>query len=150
MWQHKSLKEMGDEAQQRLWEKESMQKQKELENDQQQEIESLQSCGVKLPTGYAETMDCLNKPKDWDVPGLIADMAEYLRQDLDVSPGQLLAALDWMTFRLRESRSLCVRVGSGVYALPKEEATEITAEAQELSKKLWGFKSRTDKAVDNQ
>jgi hypothetical protein len=55
--------------------------------------------------GYAETLDCMNRPKDWDVPGMIADMAENLRRGNEVSEGQLLAALDWMTFRLRESAS---------------------------------------------
>ena len=58
-----------------------------------------------VPSGYAETLDCMNRPRDWDVPGMIADMAEYIRTGLEVPPGQLLAAIDWMTFRLKESAS---------------------------------------------
>lgn len=54
-----------------------------------------------VPAGYAETMDCLNKPEDWDVRGMIADMAENLRRGNEVQEGQVLAALDWMTFRLQ-------------------------------------------------
>ena len=123
MWQHKSLKEIGDEAQQRLWDRE---KKAELEQEANNDIESLKACGVTVPAGYAETMDCLNKPSDWDVPGMIADMAEYIRQGLDVPPGQLLAALDWMTFRLKESAS----------AMRDANITEFTAEA---IKKLKGY-----------
>jgi hypothetical protein len=58
---------------------------------------------VHVPAGYAETMDCMNQPKSWDVPGMIADMAENLRRGHEVPDGQLLAALDWMTFRICES-----------------------------------------------
>ena len=93
-----------------------------------------------VPAGYAETMDCVNQPDSWDVPGMIADMAEYLRQGLEVPPGQLLAALDWMTFRLKESQSLSARVSNGVYALLKEEASEVAGQAQQLRRKLKGFK----------
>ena len=50
MFQHKSLKEMGDEAQRRLWEKERQaDKQAKLEADHHQEIESLKACGVTIP-----------------------------------------------------------------------------------------------------
>ena len=45
-------------------------------------------------------------------PGMIADMAEHLRQGIDVPPGKLLAAIDWMTFRLKESAA-AMRVVEG-------------------------------------
>lgn len=60
----------------------------------------------EAPAGYAVTLDCLNQPRSWDVPGMIADMAEHLRAGNDVPPGQLLAALDWMTFRLKEAAAI--------------------------------------------
>lgn len=79
-----------------------------------------------VPTGYAETLDAMNRPKDWDVPGMIADMAENLRRGNEVPEGQLLAALDWMTFRLRESAA----------ALRDANVTDDTAD---VLRKLHGF-----------
>jgi len=76
---------------------------------------------VYVPAGYAETLDCMNRPKDWDVPGMIADMAENIRRGNEVAEGQLLAALDWMTFRLRESAA----------ALRDANVTDATAEVLE-------------------
>jgi len=49
MFQHKSLKEMGDEAQRRLWEKERQaDKQAKLEAESNHEIASLKACGVTV------------------------------------------------------------------------------------------------------
>jgi hypothetical protein len=81
---------------------------------------------VYVPAGYAETLDCMNQPRSWDVPGMIADMAEYIRRGNEVPDGQVLAALDWMTFRLRESAA----------ALRDANVTDATAEVLE---KLRGF-----------
>lgn len=50
------------------------------------------------PEGYAETMECLNKPKDWDVPGLIDDIAERLRDGGEVPNGLALAVIDKLMF----------------------------------------------------
>lgn len=82
--------------------------------------------GEIVPRGYSQTLDCMNKPKSWDVPGMIADMAENLRVGNDVSPGQLLAALDWMTFRLKEAKQAL----SGV---------NLTEETALLIEKLRGY-----------
>lgn len=79
-----------------------------------------------VPTGYPETLDAMNRPKDWDVPGMIADMAENLRRGNEVAEGQLLAALDWMTFRLRET------------AVALRDAN-VTDETADLLRKLQGF-----------
>ena len=79
-----------------------------------------------VPAGYAETLDCMNEPRDWDVPGMIADLAENLRRGNEVADGQLLAALDWMTFRLRESAGAL-------------RDANITDETSELLQKLQGF-----------
>lgn len=58
------------------------------------------------PVGYAETMDALNRPNDWDVPGMIADVAEFTRRELDVPHGQALAVIDTLTFRMRDIANL--------------------------------------------
>jgi len=55
-----------------------------------------------VPQGYAETMDALNRPKDWDVPGMIADICENLRRENDVPHGQLLAVIDTLMFRMKD------------------------------------------------
>jgi len=81
---------------------------------------------IYVPSGYSETLDCMNQPRSWDVPGMIADMAENLRLGNEVAEGQLLAALDWMTFRLQESAA----------ALRDANVTDATAEVLE---KLRGF-----------
>jgi len=79
-----------------------------------------------MPRGYAETLHCMNQPDSWDVHGMIADMAENLRRDNDVAAGQLLAAIDWMTERLKEAKPIVMAVG--------------TYEARQLNVKLKGFK----------
>lgn len=99
----------------------------------------------EVPTGYAETIECMNTPDDWDARGMIADMAEYLRRGNDVPPGQLLAALDWMTFRLKDARCLLVDADSELSAmahgrpLQKDEASRISDEAREVCRLLNGF-----------
>ena len=55
-----------------------------------------------VPRGYAETMDALNRPKDWDVPGMIADICENLRRENDVPHGQVLAVIDTLVFRMKD------------------------------------------------
>lgn len=95
--------------------------------------------------GYQTTLNCLNQPGGWDVPGMIADMAENLRQENEVSPGQLLAALDWMTLRLKESRALLVEADSELSAIvhgrpcQHREAIRISNESRDVCVKLKGF-----------
>jgi hypothetical protein len=102
-----------------------------------------------LPFGYAVTLDCMNQPRKWDVPGMIADMAENLRRENDVPAGQLLAALDWMTFRLREARPILVAADSELSAVAhgrpvdKEESKRISQEARSLCEKLKGYSCET-------
>ena len=79
-----------------------------------------------VPRGYAETMDRLNKPRTWDVPGMIADMAENIRRGNGVPDGQVLAAIDWMTFRLSECKSAL-------------EDCQLTDDAKEVLDKLEGW-----------
>lgn len=107
MWnQLPSLKEIADKAQ----------------RDRRNQVSE-----ANLPRGYADTLDCMNQTGSWDVAGMIADMAENLRRENDVPPGQLLAALDWMTFRLTEAKRVI-------------ENTNVTDETGELLKKLKGFR----------
>ena len=98
-----------------------------------------------IPAGYAETLDCMNQPKQWDVPGMIADMAENLRRGNEVAEGQLLAALDWMTFRLKECRKVLVEADSELSAVgygrqvDKEESRDISQKSRVLCEKLRGY-----------
>ena len=57
-----------------------------------------------VPTGYAETMDKLKDPKRWDVPGVIADVAEDLRRSTDC--GEALAVIDTLLFRMQDIAKL--------------------------------------------
>ena len=43
----------------------------------------MSSDNYDIPTGYDEMMDKLKDPRRWDVPGLIADVAEDLRRSSD-------------------------------------------------------------------
>lgn len=101
--------------------------------------------GEIVPVGYSQTLDCLNQPRKWDVPGMIADMAEHLRVGNDVPPGQLLAALDWMTFRMKEARMLLVAADSEMSAVAhgrpvdKEESKRISGNARKLCDALKGY-----------
>jgi hypothetical protein len=51
------------------------------------------------PVGYFETMKCLKDPKGWDVAGLVHDIREYTRRELDVPHGQALAVIDYLVER---------------------------------------------------
>ena len=84
------------------------------------------TCMLTFRQATQKTLDAMNRPKDWDVPGMIADMAENLRRGNEVAEGQLLAALDWMTFRLRET------------AVALRDAN-VTDETADLLRKLQGF-----------
>lgn len=98
-----------------------------------------------LPVGYAETIDCMNQPKSWDVPGMIADMAENLRRGNEVAEGQVLAALDWMTFRLKECRQTLVAADSELSAVghgrvvDKEQSLRVSGDARSLCDVLRGY-----------
>ena len=100
----------------------------------------------EVPRGWAETMDCLNQPDSWDVPGMIGDMAEHLRVGNDVPPGQLLAAIDWMTFRLNEIRPILGMADSELSAIAhgrpvdKDESKRISQAARAVCAKLKGYK----------
>lgn len=106
----------------------------------------MRQLGEVVPVGYSETIGCMNQPNKWDVPGMIADMAEYLRVGKGVPPGQLLAALDWMTFRLCECRSVLVAADSELSAIAhnrpvdKEESKKISNDARKLCDLLRNFK----------
>ena len=100
---------------------------------------------VYVPAGYAETLDCMNRPKDWNVPGMIADMAEYIRRGNEVPEGQVLAALDWMTFRLKECRQTLVLADSELSAIghgrvvDKEQSLMVSRDARSLCDALKGY-----------
>lgn len=108
----------------------------------------MRELGDLVPVGYNETIDCMNKPQLWDVPGIIADLAEHLRVGNEVPAGQLLAALDWMTFRIRECRSVLVAANSELSAIAhgrpmdKEESQKISDDARKLCDVLRGFNPR--------
>ena len=57
-----------------------------------------------IPSGYAETMDKLKRPDNWDVPGVISDVAEDLRCYSD--NGSALAVIDTLCFRMKEIAEL--------------------------------------------
>ena len=98
-----------------------------------------------IPAGYAVTLECMNNPMSWDIPGMIADMAENIRRGNEVAEGQLLAALDWMTFRLKEARPLLMAADSELSAVAhgrladKDESKRISREARVLCEKLKGY-----------
>ena len=46
------------------------------------------------PTGYTETMGRLNDPDNWDVAGMLADIAKNLRDESD--NGRAIAAIDFL------------------------------------------------------
>lgn len=52
---------------------------------------------------YAETMDKLSDSRSWDVPGLIADVAERLKESGD---GEAMAVIDHLLFRIRDIAGL--------------------------------------------
>ena len=108
----------------------------------------MREIGDTVPVGYNETIDCMNQPKSWDVPGMIADIAENVRCGNNVANGQLLAALDWMSFRLRECRAVLVAADSELSAVAhgrpvdKEESQKISRDARSLCEALRGFNAR--------
>ena len=63
----------------------------------------IEPAGV-VPTGYAETMDKLRSSDSWDIPGVIADAAERIRESTDEGPA--LAVIDSLVFRLRVIRGI--------------------------------------------
>jgi hypothetical protein len=105
----------------------------------------MREIGDLVPVGYSETIDCMNNPQSFDVPGMIADMAEHLRVGSEVPPGQLMAALDWMAFRLKECRKALVLADSELSAIghsrpvDKEEAIKISRDARNLCNILKGY-----------
>ena len=53
--------------------------------------------------GYAEMMDALANPDNWDAPGLIADVAQEMANE---DRGHALAVIDTLTFRMRDIANL--------------------------------------------
>ena len=105
----------------------------------------MRELGESVPAGYSETIEWLNQPKLRDVPWLIANIAEHVRIGDEVSAGELLAALDWMAFRLRECRQVLVAADSELSAVAhgrpvdKEESKKISGDARKLCEALHGF-----------
>lgn len=59
---------------------------------------------MTVPEDYAEMMDKLNHPPDdWDVPGLIADVSERVRE---LGDGATLAVIDTLCFRMKDIAEL--------------------------------------------
>lgn len=73
-------------------------------------------------------MDALKRPDDWDVPGMIADIAENIRRDNYVPPGQVLAVIDTLVFRMKD---IADRISDGhakrIDSKTIREAAEIAA-----------------------
>jgi hypothetical protein len=102
--------------------------------------------GDIVPAGYSETLDRMNQPGRWDVAGMIADMAERLRTgDECVREGDLLAAIDWMVFRLKECRSVLVAADSELSAVShgrpvdRDESGRVSSNARKLCDVLQDF-----------
>ena len=51
-----------------------------------------------LPTGYTETMSRLNDPDNWDIEGMLDDIARDLRTESD--SGRALAAIDFLRSKM--------------------------------------------------
>lgn len=81
---------------------------------------------MELPTGYAETMDKLRRPDNWDVPGVIADISDDLRRSTDC--GAALAVIDTLVFRMKEIAE-CISSGHAKQINPTtiRKAAEIAA-----------------------
>ena len=100
---------------------------------------------VYVPFGYQATFDCMVQPRSWNVPGMIADIAENIRRGNDVPEGQVLAALDLMMLRLKECRQVLVCADSELSAIghnravDKTESNRISGEARRLCDVLKGF-----------
>ena len=73
---------------------------------------------------YSQTMDRLNRPKEWDVSGIIADTIGDLRRGDDVSSGQVLAIIDVLMFRLREVSDL-LQYENEIRCLPSSVAESL-------------------------
>ena len=54
---------------------------------------------TQITTDYAETMDCLRNPDDWDVPSIIADVTQNLMHD---GNGKAAAVIDTLVFRMKD------------------------------------------------
>lgn len=54
--------------------------------------------------GYAEMMDKLKKPDNWDITGIIADVSQKLIDETD--NGAALAVIDTLLFRMRDIANL--------------------------------------------
>lgn len=85
-----------------------------------------------VPDGYAETMGRLNRPGSWDVPGMIDDMCDKIRSEQAAPAGELLAAMDWMVFRLKEARELLFVIGP-VRSMEHDDSRQV------LLRRLEGF-----------
>jgi hypothetical protein len=88
------------------------------------EIDRLKSV-LNDTDNYAATMDALASPADWDVPGIIADVANRLKQEGD---GKAAAVIDTLSFRMRD---IAQRISHGhakrIDANTVQEAAEIAA-----------------------
>jgi hypothetical protein len=54
---------------------------------------------TQIATDYAETMNCLRNPDDWDVPSIISDVSQNLMHD---GNGKAAAVIDTLMFRMRD------------------------------------------------
>jgi hypothetical protein len=50
---------------------------------------------VKFPSGYGVMIEAMRQ-RAVDVPGVVNDIRECLRREIDVPPGQSLAAIDYL------------------------------------------------------
>lgn len=85
------------------------------------------------PEGYAEMMDKLKNPADWDIPGIIGDISQQVGEEYH-NGGEVLAVIDSLFFAIRRIDQL-IRTGK-----PTERGKIINAdtirEASEITKRF--------------
>ena len=78
---------------------------------------------TQIVTDYAEMMDKLRNPKDWDVPGTIADVTQLL---MSHGNGQAAAVIDTLMFRMRDiAQRISNKHGEGINPQTLREAADI-------------------------
>ena len=76
------------------------------------------------PTGYTETIGRLNDPDNWDVAGMLADIAKNLRDESD--NGRAIAAIDFLMECMHEMAHMCRVMPGELLAIAIEARAELS------------------------
>ena len=78
---------------------------------------------TQITTDYAEMMDKLRNPKDWDVPAVIDDVTQDL---MNQDNGQAAAVIDTLMFRMRDiAERISLKQGKRIDPTTIREAADI-------------------------